>query len=77
MRDRPLNVLVLLAEDKDRYLHEYVLPPKILQYHWKNFERRGEQVVVRVARTEDGVSLSVADKELPIQEYERNYAALE
>src|SRR5205085_3254231 len=28
MRDRPLNVLVLLAEDKDRYLHEYVLPPK-------------------------------------------------
>jgi hypothetical protein len=77
MRDRPLNVLVLLAEDKDRYLHDYVLPPKILQYYWKDFERKGEQVVVRVARTEDGVSLSVAGKELPIQEYERNYAALE
>ena len=46
LEDRPVNVLVLLAEDKDRYLHDYVLPPKVLQDHWKKFERN--MVIVEI-----------------------------
>lgn len=77
MRDRPLNVLVLLAEDKNRYLHDYVLPPKILQYHWKNLERKDGSIIVRVEKTANGISLCIAGEEFPIQEYAGNYAALE
>jgi hypothetical protein len=77
LNDRPLNVLVLLAQDKDRYLHDYVLPPKVVQDHWKQFEREDGNVVILAKRAANGVSLSLAGKELPIQEYEGNYAALE
>jgi tryptophanyl-tRNA synthetase len=75
--DRPVNVLALIAEDKDRYLHDYVLPPKVVQDCWKQFERNGESVVVTVRRTAKGVSLALSGGELPIQQYEGNYAALE
>ena len=37
--ERSLNVLVLLAEDPKGFLSDYVIPPKILQEHWKQFER--------------------------------------
>jgi len=33
--DRSLNVLALLAEDRDRYLRDFILPPKLVQEHWK------------------------------------------
>jgi len=75
--DRPLNVLVLLAQDKDRYLHDYVLPPKILQEHWKKFRRYGESVEVRLQKTANGASLVFEDSMLPIQQYKGDYSALQ
>jgi len=77
LKDRPLNVLVLLAQDKDRYLHDYILPPKLVQESWKQIEREDGNVVILAKRAANGVALSLGGKELPIQEYEGNYAALE
>ena len=46
--DRPLNVLVLLAQDKDRYLHDYVLPPKVASGIAGNgYERSNGRVEVK------------------------------
>src|SRR5262249_19444712 len=39
LEDRPVNVLVLLAQAGDRSLHDFVLPPKVLQDYWKKFPR--------------------------------------
>src|SRR5262249_6078623 len=44
--DRPVNVLVLIAQDKDRFLHDYVLPPKVVQDSWKQFARNGDSVEI-------------------------------
>jgi hypothetical protein len=79
--DRPLNVIVLLAEDENGYLHDYVLPPKILQEHWSQFERekgeRGETVRVRATEATDGLLLCLRGADLPISSYRENYSALE
>ena len=72
-----MNVLVLLAQDRDRYLHDYVLPPKVVQDHWKQFEREDGNVVISVKRAADGVSLALEQSDLPIQQYEGNYTPLE
>jgi len=77
MRDRPLNVLVLLAQDKDRYLHDYVLPPKVLQHHWKGFGRKDGNVVITVVKNENGASLLIDQNNVPIQQYESNYEPLQ
>jgi tryptophanyl-tRNA synthetase len=77
LQDRPLNVLVLLAQDQERYLHDFVLPPKVVQEAWKQFEREDGNVVILAKRAQNGVALSLAGKELPIQEYEGNYGALD
>lgn len=77
LNDRPLNVLVLLAQDRDRYLHDYILPPKVVQETWKQFEREDGNVVILARRNATGMALSLNGKELPIQEYEGNYSALE
>jgi tryptophanyl-tRNA synthetase len=75
--DRPLNVVVLLAEDEKGYVHDYVLPPKVLQESWRQFERNGGSVEMRAKITPSGVSIQLAQSNLPIQQYEGNYAALE
>ena len=75
--DRPLNVLVLLAEDKERYLHDYILPPKLVQDHWKQFAREDGNVVISVKKAGDGIALVVKDQDIPIQQYKGNYADLE
>src|SRR5205807_864851 len=77
LSDRPLNVLVLLAQDHDRYLHDYILPPKVVQETWKQFEREDGNVVILAKQSANGMALSLNGKELPIQEYEGNYSALE
>jgi tryptophanyl-tRNA synthetase len=77
LKDRPLNVLVLLAQDKDRYLHDYILPPKVVQDYWKQFEREDGNVVIMVKKAANGVSLLLEEDHLPIQQYEGNYAPLE
>src|SRR5262249_15944527 len=75
--DRPLNVVVLLAEDRDRYLHDYILPPKFLQEYWKKFQRRNDLVEIAAKKTGKDISLLVDGNSLPIQQYEADYAALE
>jgi tryptophanyl-tRNA synthetase len=75
--ERPVNVLVLIAQDKDRFLHDYVLPPKVVQDSWKQFARNGESIEVSVKKTAAGVSLVLSGGDMPIQQYEGNYAALE
>jgi tryptophanyl-tRNA synthetase len=78
--DRPLNVLVLLAEDQG-YLHDYVLPPKILQNCWKQFEREehegGATVRVLLRSTSDGPALLLKTTNLPVTVYEGDYSALQ
>lgn len=78
LQDRALNVLVLLAQDRDLYLHDYVLPPKLVQDYWKQFERAGGDIVLEIKRSSSGdVLLSTKKGELPIQQYEGNYSALQ
>jgi len=75
--DRPLNVLVLLAQDKERFLHDYVLPPKVLQDYWKKFQRQGDSVEIVLKRDSNGASLVMPENELSIQQYLGDYSALQ
>lgn len=77
VQDRALNVLVLLAQDSERYLHDFVLPPKIVQEHWKGFERVNGNVVIRIRKSGDAVVLATTKGEIPIQQYEGDYSALQ
>jgi tryptophanyl-tRNA synthetase len=80
--DRPMNVLVLLAEDSQGFLHDYVLPPKVLQDAWKEFAR----VTVPGVRNTVYVVLSFSGSEpvirlqksnLPVKGYKGNYSSLQ
>ena len=82
--DRPVNVLVLLAEDNG-YLHDYVLPPKFLQEHWERFESdpHGAGKTKRIQmRQQNGPVILVGQEGVPVEKYEgqreeQNYFALE
>lgn len=74
--DRPLNVLVLLAEENG-YLHDYVLPPKVVQDHWRTFARDNGNVLVELKRAQSGVLLSTSSGDIPVQQYEGDYSALQ
>jgi len=77
LEDRPLNVLVLLAEDKDHLLHDFVLPPKVLQEHWKSFARIDGHVAIELKQSAAGVVLAGKDGDLPVSQYESDYSALQ
>lgn len=77
LEDRPVNVLVLLAQDSDRYIHDYVLPPKMIQDHWKKFARDNGGVEIVLKKGSNGVSLASGESELPIQQYAGDYSALQ
>jgi len=70
--DRPLNVLVLLAEENG-YRHDYVLPPKVVQDHWKSFARENGNVTVELKQG----AIVTASGEVPVQQYEGDYSALQ
>jgi tryptophanyl-tRNA synthetase len=74
--DRPVNVLVLLAQDNNRYLRDYILPPKVIQDHWKKFARNDGRVEIVLKKGSNGVALASGESELPIQQYEGDYSAL-
>jgi tryptophanyl-tRNA synthetase len=75
--DRPLNVLVLLAED-DGHLRDFVLPPKIVQDHWKQFERALGVVRIEMVRSSSGETLlATSQGDIPIQQFESDYSALQ
>ena len=79
--ERSLNVLVLLAEDPKGFLSDYVIPPKILQEHWKQFERqqgeRGTTVRIKLKKDTGGSSILLEQSNLPIQQYLGDYSALQ
>ncbi|HET9164631.1 MAG TPA: hypothetical protein VFP11_01450, partial [Candidatus Angelobacter sp.] len=77
LEDRPINVLVLLAQDRDRNLRDYVLPPKILQDHWKKLARNGDGVEIVLTRGPNGISLQTGEGELAIEQYAGDYSALQ
>ena len=77
LADRLVNVLVLIAQDKDRFLHDYVLPPKVVQDHWKQFARNGDRVEITIKKSAGTAVLVLNGTEVPIQQYAANYAALE
>jgi hypothetical protein len=65
-------VLVLLAEENG-YLHDYVLPPKVVQDHWKSFARDNGIVVVELRQG----AIQTSSGELSVQQYEGDYSALQ
>jgi tryptophanyl-tRNA synthetase len=80
--DRPVNVLVLLAEDSQGRLHDYVLPPKVLQDTWKVFERipvsDGRKTVrVSLAYSASEPVIRLETSNLSVKQYEGNYSALQ
>ena len=77
LEDRPVNVLVLLAEDKDRYVQDFILSPKVIQDHWKKFARREGNVEIVLKKGSNGISLATGEGELPIQQYAGDYSALQ
>jgi hypothetical protein len=77
LEDRPVNVLVLLAQNQDRYLHDYVLPPKVIQALWKKFARNGNGVELVLKKNANGAFLAMPENELLIEQYEGDYSALQ
>jgi tryptophanyl-tRNA synthetase len=75
--DRALNVLALLAQDHDRYLHDYVLPPKLVQDHWKQFPRDAGKAIIEIKKDGDNALLVTSQGDVPIQQYEGDYSALQ
>src|SRR6185437_6318538 len=70
--DRPLNVLVLLAEE-NCYLRDYILPPKVVQEHWKSFARENGNVMVELNQG----AIRTSSGELPVEQYEGDCSALQ
>jgi tryptophanyl-tRNA synthetase len=77
VEDRPLNVLVLLAQTQDRRLHDYVLPPKVLQDTWKKFPREKGSVAIELKTLGQEFVLLLPDGVLPIEDYKGDYSALQ
>jgi tryptophanyl-tRNA synthetase len=77
VRDRALNVLVLLAQDQNRYLYDYVLPPKILQFYWKGFQRNEGNAIIEIEKVAEDVFLFTHEGSIPIQQYLGDYSALQ
>ena len=77
VEDRPLNVLVLLAEGGDRCLRDFVIPPKVLQDSWKKFARQDGHVQVELRHSAQGPMLVLPDGEVPVQRYVSDYSALQ
>ncbi|HEU4414849.1 MAG TPA: tryptophan--tRNA ligase [Candidatus Angelobacter sp.] len=76
LEDRPIQTLVLLAVDGER-IHDYVLPPKFVSNVWKQFERDGASVRIRMIRSVAGALLELGNKQIPIQEYASAYLPLQ
>jgi tryptophanyl-tRNA synthetase len=75
--DRALNVLALLAQDHDRYLRDFILPPKLVQEHWKTFNRENGNIAIEIRASGKDVLLATSNGDVPIQQYESDYSALQ
>jgi len=68
-----VNVLALIAEDKDRCLRAYVLPPRFLEEYSKRFPRNDGKVEILVGKDASGnaaLHLEEGCEPVPIQDYE-------
>lgn len=75
---RPINVLVLIAQDENRYLHDYVLPPKLVQEIWKNLKPNSDgQLELRLKETPAGPVIELSGNDVPIQGYKGDYSGLQ
>jgi hypothetical protein len=77
-QDRHLDVLVLLGEDAEGILHDYVLPPKLVQElrsRWKTLMDPKGRVSFTVRRTTNSAILSLGG--IDIQQYQSNYEPLQ
>jgi hypothetical protein len=77
VNDRALNVLALLAQDRDRYIRDFILPPKLVQEHWKTFPREDGNVVINIRALGKDVALTTSNGDVSIQQYEGDYSALQ
>jgi hypothetical protein len=77
LEDRPLNVLVLLTQATDRSLCDFILPPKVLQDHWKQFPRHNGSVQIELHRSANGASLALPQGDLSVEQYKGDYSALQ
>jgi tryptophanyl-tRNA synthetase len=77
VEDRPVNVLVLLAQGDHGLLRDFVLPPKVVQENWKRFIRRNGYVNVILRHSAEGTALLLSDGTVPVDQYERDYSALQ
>jgi tryptophanyl-tRNA synthetase len=77
VEDRALNVLALLAQDSERYLHDYVLPPKLVQEHWKQFPREDGKAIIELRKAGSEVVLSTSQGDVPVQQYEGDLSSLQ
>jgi len=78
--DRKVNVLALIAEDKDRCLRAYVLPPRFLEASSKRFPRNDGKVEILVGKDASGnaaLHLEAGCEPVPIQDYEGDYSPLQ
>src|SRR5579864_3348198 len=75
LKDQPLNVVILLAEDSEHNLIDYVLPPKFLQEYWSQFDREtspgSTNVLIHVRKIEGVVSIVLTNplRAVPIERY--------
>lgn len=77
--DRKVNVLALIAEDKNRCLRAYVLPPRFLEEYSKRFSRSDGSVEILIGKDAEGnAALHLeGDVPVPIRQYEGDYSALQ
>jgi hypothetical protein len=77
VEDRPVNVLVLLAQDDHGLLRDFILPPKLVQENWKRFVRRNGYVDVILRRSTEGAVLLLSDGSVPVDQFESDYSPLQ
>jgi tryptophanyl-tRNA synthetase len=80
LKDRHLDVLVLIGEDAEGFLHDYVLPPKLVQdlrIRWKKSMDADKRVFFTVKKIANATILSLGDLEIPIDQYESSYSPLQ
>jgi len=77
VEDRPVNVLVLLAQGDHGLLRDFVLPPKVVQENWKRFIRRNGYVDVILRHSAEGTALLLSDGTVPVDQFEGDYSALQ
>jgi hypothetical protein len=77
MSDEKYDVVVLLCQDSDGALFDFILPWEFMEKFWRAFSRSGGQVKFNVSRSGGNWSLLIPGQESqPIQHFLKVYGAL-